>query len=157
MFHFKDDVQWSELWKRTPRPAYCIFDSSVKVSQIMALSWQWIALGHSPIATCTVSVTLQKLLTKAYGLSWDQQHPTTASKLSTQTLVSRFCFLRKGPGLLGGVASFGAGAGRIEDEPGISHARMQESSQRKCGHAKETQKPAWRDSLPWTKSGQIQH
>lgn len=31
------------------------------------------------------------------------------------------------------MASFRAGAGRIEDMPGIPHAGMQESSQRKMG------------------------
>ena len=78
-------------------------------------------------------VTWQRLVANAHGLSWERQHPVTINKLSTQFLASRFCFLIKDPGRLGEMARFRAGTGRIEDELGICHVRMQESGQREMG------------------------
>lgn len=106
--------------------------------------------GHSPIGT----VVLQQLVGIAYGLSWELKRPVTVSKLSPQILVSRFCFLIKDPELLGEMASFRAGAERIEDEPGISCARMQENSQRKMQTCQKDTEASFKGLYPmnhiWT-------
>lgn len=89
--------------EKNPRPKHCIFASFLEASQVVSLS----AAIKSSVGRYPICATLHKAGCQSL---WSFLGETT-SKLRTQILVSRYCFLIKDPGLLGEVAGSRAGQG----------------------------------------------